>query len=186
MKKMILMAVAAIMVTMSAQAGKAVTGMRIEIGSTERERAEYSVFTYQDDEDTFGYYLSVGRVTHILGIFRDDIETDVFDNVKETCIYLGSTYDEAYAVLSDMLDLYKKDVNTTVEYKSREAAKGDRLGGTTSSTCIVKRKPLAGKQLKFFFAGGKRETHTWVPKQVIKELRWDLKTDKKLHPKHHR
>ena len=39
---MILMAVAAIMVTMSAQAGKAVTGMRMEIGDSERDHAEYS------------------------------------------------------------------------------------------------------------------------------------------------
>lgn len=186
MKKMFLMAVAAIMVTMSAQAGKAVTNMRVEIGSTERDRAEYSVFTYQDDEETFGYYLSVGRVTHILGILRDDIETDDFDKVKETCIYLGSTYDEAYEVLGDMLNLYDKDVDTSVEYKSREAARGNRLGDTTSSTCIVKKKPLAGKQLMFLFAGGKRETHAWVPKQVIKELRWSLKTDKKIHPQHHR
>ena len=40
MKKLFLMAVAAIMVTMSAQAGKAVTGMRMEIGDSERDHAE--------------------------------------------------------------------------------------------------------------------------------------------------
>ena len=96
------------------------------------------------------------------------------------------TYDEAYATLSSMLDLYDKDVETTVEYKSREAGRGDRLGDATTSTCIVKKKTLGGKQLMFLYAGGKHETHTWLPKQVVKELRQDLKIDKKLHPKHHR
>ena len=177
MKKMFLMAVAAIMVTMSAQAGKAVTGMRMEIGDSERDHAEYSLFTYMDDDETFGYYLSLGRVTHILGLIRDDITDASFDDIRETCICLGGTYDEAYATLSSMLDLYDKDVETTVEYKS---------GDTTTSTCIVKKKTLGGKQLMFLYAGGKHETHTWLPKQVVKDLRQDLKIDKKLHPKHHR
>lgn len=185
MKKMFLMAVAAIMVTMSAQAGKAVTGMRMEIGDSERDHAEYSLFTYMDDEESFGYYLSLGRVTHILGLIRDDITDASFDDIRETCICLGGTYDEAYATLSSMLDLYDKDVETTVEYKSREAGRGDRLGDATTSTCIVK-KTLGGKQLMFLYAGGKHETHTWLPKQVVKDLRQDLKIDKKLHPKHHR
>jgi hypothetical protein len=186
MKKMFLMAVAAIMVTMSAQAGKAVTGMRMEIGDSERDHAEYSLFTYMDDEESFGYYLSLGRVTHILGLIRDDITDASFDDIRETCICLGGTYDEAYATLSSMLDLYDKDVDTTVEYKSREAGRGDRLGDATTSTCIVKKKTLGGKQLMFLYAGGKHETHTWLPKQVVKDLRQDLKIDKKLHPKHHR
>ena len=186
MKKMFLMAVAAIMVTMSAQAGKAVTGMRMEIGDSERDHAEYSLFTYMDDDETFGYYLSLGRVTHILGLIRDDITDASFDDIKETCICLGGTYDEAYATLSSMLDLYDKDVETTVEYKSREAGRGDRLGDATTSTCIVKKKTLGGKQLMFLYSGGKHETHTWLPKQVVKDLRQDLKIDKKLHPKHHR
>ena len=186
MKKMFLMAVAAIMVTMSAQAGKAVTGMRMEIGDSERDHAEYSLFTYMDDEESFGYYLSLGRVTHILGLIRDDITDASFDDIRETCICLGGTYDEAYAALSSMLDLYDKDVETTVEYKSREAGRGDRLGDATTSTCIVKKKTLGGKQLMFLYAGGKHETHTWLPKQVVKDLRQDLKIDKKLHPKHHR
>ena len=186
MKKMFLMAVAAIMVTMSAQAGKAVTGMRMEIGDSERDHAEYSLFTYMDDEESFGYYLSLGRVTHILGLIRDDITDASFDDIRETCICLGGTYDEAYATLSSMLDLYDKDVETTVEYKSREAGRGDRLGDTTTSTCIVKKKTLGGKQLMFLYAGGKQETHTWLPKKVVKDLRQDLKMDEKLHLKHHR
>ena len=186
MKKMFLMAVAAIMVTMSAQAGKAVTGMRMEIGDSERDHAEYSLFTYMDDEESFGYYLSLGRVTHILGLIRDDITDASFDDIRETCICLGGTYDEAYANVDRMNDLDEEDVETTVEYKSREAGRGDRLGDATTSTCIVKKKTLGGKQLMFLYAGGKHETHTWLPKQVVKDLRQDLKIDKKLHPKHHR
>ena len=110
MKKMILMAVAAIMVTMSVQAQKIVPGMRMEIGDDERDRAEFSLFTYMDNDSTFGYYLSLGRVTHILKMIRDDIPDISFDDIKETCLCLGSTYDEAYAKLGELLDLYDQYV----------------------------------------------------------------------------
>ena len=186
MKKMVLMAVAAIMVTMSVQAQKIVPGMRMEIGDDERDRAEFSLFTYMDDDSTFGYYLSLGRVTHILKMIRDDIPDISFDDIKETCLCLGSTYDEAYAKLGELLDLYDKDVETTVEFQSRAVASGDRLGESTTSTCIVKKRPLTGKQLMFLFSAGKHQAHTYLPKQVVKEFRMDLKIDKKLHPKHHR
>ena len=116
MKKMILMAVAAIMVTMSAQAQKIVPGMRMEIGDDERNRAEFSLFTYMDDDSTFGYYLSLGRATHLVQMFRDDITDLAINDVKETCLCLGSTYDEAYAMLGELLDLYDKDVETTLEF----------------------------------------------------------------------
>ena len=186
MKKLFLMAVAAIMVTMSAQAGKAVTGTRMEIGDSARDHAAYSLFTYMDDDYSFAYLLSHGPFRHFLSLGRGALTVASFDDIRETCICLGGTYDEAYATLSSMLDLYDKDVETTVEYKSREAGRGDRLGDATTSTCIVKKKTLGGKQLMFLYAGRNHETHPWLPKQVVKDLRQDLKIDKKLHPKHHR
>lgn len=186
MKRMILMAVAAILVTMSAQAYKMVPGVRMEIGDEDRERAEFTLFTYMDDDETFGYYLSLGRVTHYLGIIRDDITETTIDGFKETCICLGSTYDEAYSALSDMLALYDQDEGTTAEFQGRASAGGDRLGKHTTSTCVVTKKLLAGKQLEFFFSSGNRKAHIYLPKQVVKDLRQDLKFDKKLHPKQHK
>ena len=186
MKKMILMAIAAIMVTMSAQAQKMVPGMRMEIGESERDHAEFSLFTYMDEDETFGYYMSLSRVTHVLGIIRDDITDAAFDNIKETCLCLGSTYDEAYAKLGELLDLYDQDEMTTVELECRASTGSDRLGEPTTATCIVKKKALGGKQLMMCFKSGNKEAHTYLPKQVVKEIRLDLKIDKKLHPKHHR
>ena len=181
---MILMAVAAIMVTMSAQAGKAVTGMRMEIGDSERDHAEYSLFTYMDDDESFGYYLSLGRVTHILGLIRDDITDASFDDIKETCICLGATYDEANATLDTILDLFDKDVDTRTELKSRAVTGSDRLGQFTTTTCIVQKKALGGKRLQFVFTQGRHQAEAFVTKAIIKELRTSLKIDKKLHPKH--
>jgi hypothetical protein len=51
---------------------------------------------------------------------------------------------------------------------------------------VVDKKPLGGKRLKFFFTSGKHETHAYLNKAVVKELRSGMKVDKKLHPKQHR
>ena len=186
MKRTILMVVAAILVTMSAGAQKIVPGMRMEIGDEDRDHAEFSLFTYMDDDETFGYYLSLGRVTHYLGLIRDDITDASIDGIKETCICLGGTYDEAYSALSNLLALYDQDEGTTTEFQSRASAGGERLGDATTTTCQVKKKGLGGKQLEFFFNSGDKKAHTYLPKQVVKDFRQDLKFDKKLHPKQHK
>ena len=43
--------------------------MRVEVTETEFDDDEYTIFTYKDSEadDSFGYYLSLGRVTKFLG-----------------------------------------------------------------------------------------------------------------------
>lgn len=186
MKRFLWVVVVAMMTTLSAQAQKIVPGMRMEIAESERDKSEYSLFTYKDDDETFGYYLGLGRVTHLLSIFRDDITDASFDDIKETCIWLGATYDEAMNTLSKILDLYDKDLETTEEFKGRAATGGERLGEPNSSICIVKKKPLGGKHLMFLFTSGKRRAETFLPKSVVKELRTSLKIDKKLHPKQHR
>ena len=101
-------------------------------------------------------------------------------------VCLGGTYDEAYSALSNLLALYDQDEGTTTEFQSRACAGGERLGDATTTTCQVKKKGLGGKQLEFFFSSGDKKAHTYLPKQVIKDFRQDLKFDKKLHPKQHK
>ena len=186
MYKILLTFVFAMMVTMSVQAQNIPTGMRMEVAEAETDNSEYSIFTYKDDDETFGYYLGLGRVINYVSIFRDDVTDMSFEDIKETCICLGSTYDEAMATLGDILDLFNKDVETVVEFKGRAATGADRLGEPNTSTCIVQKKPLGGKRLLFQFTCGKRQAQTYLTKSVVKELRLGLKMDKKLHPKQHR
>ena len=101
-------------------------------------------------------------------------------------IWLGATFDEANATLDNILDLFDKDLGTSVEFKGRTTNGGGHLGEQNISTCVVDKKPLGGKRLKFFFTSGKHETHAYLNKAVVKELRSGMKVDKKLHPKKHR
>ena len=84
------------------------------------------------------------------------------------------------------MDLFDKDLDTTVEFKGRATTSGERLGEPNVTTCVVQKKPLGGKRLAFIFPFGKRQAHTYISKSVLKELRFGLKMDKKLHPKQHR
>jgi len=186
MKRTILMAIFAMATAMCALAQNIPAGIRMEIADSERDDSEYSIFTYKDDDGTFGYYLGLGRVMDYVSIFRDDITDMSFADIKETCICLGGTYDEALATLGSILELYDKDVDTTVEFQGRAATGAERLGEKDTSLCIVQKKPLGGKRLVFHFNCGKRQAQTYLPKSVVKELRSGLKIDKKLHPKQHR
>ena len=172
----------------SAHAQKMPAGMRIEVAESEGNNSEYSIFTYKDkdDEESFGYYLSLGRVTNLLSIIRDDITDATFEDIRETCVWLGSTYDEAMFTLDNILDIFDDEEGTVAEFKGRAVTKGERLGEPTTSTCTVQKKMLGGKRLLFVFVCGKRQAETYVTKAVVKELRAGMKIDKKLHPKQHR
>ena len=61
MKKVFLMAVIAIMTTVNVQAQNLPKGLRMEVAEAEGDKSEYSIFTYKDDDETFGYYLSLLR-----------------------------------------------------------------------------------------------------------------------------
>lgn len=188
-KKILLMAAVAIMTTMSTMAQiKLPAGMRMEVAESDTDNSEYSIFTYKDtdSDDSFGYYLSLGRVTQLLGLVRDDITDISFDDIREICICLGSTADEALASLDNIIALYDNDVETTTELQGRSATGSERLGDATSVSCIVKKKPLGGKRLQFLIPCGKRNIHVYLNKSVVKELKQELKIDKRLHPKQHR
>lgn len=158
-------------------------GVRMEVAEAETDNGDYSIFTYKDTDDSFNYYLSLGRMTNFLG--ADEILGMSVKNAKEITIWLGSTCDEALDTIESILDLFDKDVDTSVEFKGRSVSGGGVIGDSTTTTCVVKKKPLVGKRLEFLFTSGKHETKAYLTKSVLKELRMNFKTDIKFHPKKH-
>lgn len=160
--------------------------MRVEVTETEFDDDEYTIFTYKDSEadDSFGYYLSLGRVTKFLG--ADEIFSMEVFNIYEVAIWLGATSDEALATIDSMIDLYDKDVDTSVEFSGRAATNSFKLGETVTATCVVGKKLLGGKRLEFLFPVDKYQAVCYVPKSVLKDLRTNFKIDIKLHPSQHR
>ena len=132
MKKILMLAAFAMMTATGALAQRSQpAGMRVEVAEAETDHGEYSIFTYQEDDgeyqssdevETFGYYLSLGRVADFLG--ADEILGMQVQNIHEVTIRLGSTTDEALATIGNILDLYDKDVDTTVEFAGRAATNG--------------------------------------------------------------
>ena len=151
MKKIFAMAAVALMTAMSVNAQKQPAGMRVEVAEAETDHGEYSIFTYKDsnEDDSFGYYLSLGRVADFLG--ADEILGMEVQNIHEVTIRLGATTDEALATIGSILDLYDKDVDTTMEFQGRAATNGFQLGEPVTTTCTVVKKMLGGKRLQFLF-----------------------------------
>jgi len=184
-KKLIILLLCAITMG-TAYAQNQPVDMRVEVTDVEFDDDEFSIFTYKDSEadDSFGYYLSLGRVTKFLG--ADEILNMEVFNIYEVAIWLGATTDEALATLGSMIDLYDKDVNTAVEFNGRASTSGFKLGETVTTTCVVGKKLLGGKRLEFLFPVGKYQAVCYVPKSVLRDLRNNFKIDIKLHPSQHR
>ena len=69
MKKLIFILLLNTIILGTAQAQNLPAGMRVEVAEDETDHGEYSIFEYKDSDDaeSFGYYLSLGRVTDFLG-----------------------------------------------------------------------------------------------------------------------
>ena len=186
MKKTLFCLIALLCTAGGIQAQKGIpSGMRMEITTSERDNAQYSLFTYRDDDSTFGYYLGLGRTSGEFAIGSGKTSFTIAD-VRETCLWLGATADDAFAMLDTILSLYGTEAGTTMEFASRATGGAERLADRTVTTCVVEKKLLGGKRLLFTFASGKRQRAVHLDKSVVKELRFGLKTDLKLHPKQHR
>ncbi|MBR6466240.1 MAG: hypothetical protein IKS82_07380 [Bacteroidales bacterium] len=186
MKKLLLMLLLNSIILGSAQAQNLPAGMRVEVAEDETDHGEYSIFEYKDSDDaeSFAYYLSLGRVTDFLG--ADEILGMEVKNIHEVTIRLGSTTEEALATIGTILDLFDKDVHTTVEFQGRAATSGFKLGEPVTATCTVVKKTLGGKRLQFLFPEGGRQARAYLSKSTLKNLRANFKLDIKLHPKQHR
>ena len=188
MKKYLLLAAVAMMTALSVQAQKKQpAGMRVEVAVTESDNGVYTIFTYQDKvDDSFGYYLSMGRTNSVLG--ADEILGMVAKNLHEVSIWLGSDSDEALAKIDDILALFDQDLDSTAEFQGRATTNGFQLGDPLTTTCTVIKRPLGGKRLRFDFKKGKKgkDNHVFLQKSAVKVLQSNFKTDIKLHPKQHR
>ncbi|MBR5092280.1 MAG: hypothetical protein IKX32_02260 [Bacteroidales bacterium] len=182
-----ILALAAMMVAASGiQAQKTFpAGIRMEVAESGRDNAQYTIFTYMDSDSTFGYYLSLGGTSEIFSMSGGNTNFSIADT-RETCLWLGSTADEAFAMLDTLLSLYDKEVGTMVEFESRTTGGAEGLTDRTVTPCVVEKKLLGGKRLLFTFTSGRRQCGVYLTKSVIKELRFGLKTSRKLNPKLHR
>lgn len=186
MRKFFITLTALLMATLSVQAQKEIpANIRMTATELEDNNAAYSIFTYKDEDGTFGYYLSLGGSGEFFSVSKNDATTFSISDARETCLWLGATTDEAFAMLDSLQAMYELDEGTVKEFKSRTTNGAERLTDQSITTCIVKKKMIGGKKLLFTFTSGKSECGVYLTKGLIKQLRFGLKTDIKLHPKMH-
>ena len=158
-------------------------GLRMEVAEAEiDEHYQSSIFTYKDEDGTFGYYLSVSHVYELLKMVRDDITDMSVAHVDETILCIGSTPEEAFAFTDSLLALLDKAPGTTVQFPCRLATGADRLGASSTATCIVVKRFLQKKRLCFHFTSGNRTAEADLNKSSVKSLRLSFKVNHKLHP----
>lgn len=158
-------------------------GIRMEVSEAEiNENYKSAIFTYKDEDGTFGYYLGVSHVYELLKMVRDDITDMSVAHVDEAILWMGATPEEAFAFTDTLLALLAKDPGTTVEFPCRLATGADRLGASGTATCIVVKRFLQSKRLCFHFTSGKRTAEADLNKSSIKSLRLGFKINQKLHP----
>ena len=175
MKKLIITLMLALFAIVSfAQEGP--VGMRMEVVEFEQDDNEYSIFTYKDEDGTFGYYLSLGHVYRLLEIYRDDISDFYLDHIDETCIWLGATSDEAMKAIDFLLEFLDNEPGATAKFRCRKTTGAGRLGDPDTANCMVIKRFLQGKRLNFQFSTGKRIAETDLTKSAIKSLRRGFKT----------
>ena len=187
MKKLMIWALVAIFTltldAFSASAKDKGLGMRLEIIETEDNDNLFTVFTYQEKDGPVGYYLGVGKEFDPSEVFGFEIlgGTLSVSHIDEVCLYLGSTADEALATLDEMFALFDKDVNFEAKFPARLSTGSEQLGDPTTVPCVVKKKLLTGKYLRFFFVSGKHNAEADLDKSTLKFLRKGLEMDKKRH-----
>ena len=163
----------------SASAKDKSLGMRMEIVSTEDNDNEFSVFSYQKKDGNDGYYMGIVREFDVSEVFGLEIFGGTVSHLDEVCLYLGSTAEEALASLDAMLELYDQDVDYAIEFPARLSTGSEQLGDPTTVTCVVKKKVLKGKFLRFFFVSGKHNADADLGKFSLKFLRKGLERDMK-------
>jgi hypothetical protein len=156
-------------------------GMRIGIAEAGNDDNEISLFSYKDQDGTMGYYLGLGKEfnwneKHGIELLGGTLS---ISDIDEVCLYLGSTADEAMASLDGLFSAFDKDVDTAFELPARLSTGSERLGDPTTVMCVVKKKFLKGKFLRFFFVSGKHNAEVDLDKSTVKFLRKGLERDMK-------
>ena len=178
MKRFILcLAALLMMVPAFAQPKNHPNKIRMEIYeiSYEDEGKEFTLFSYQDDELNFGYYWGLGRCDRIPGSII------TFDQVTETCLYLGKTLAEAKERLEFLLAMYNNKVTEGVEMPSRRAI-GENLEENALSKVFYEKNVWGNKHLVAEFPYNDHINQTYIPRKAIKSTISGLKFYMKSHP----
>ncbi|MBR4146633.1 MAG: hypothetical protein IKU00_01935 [Bacteroidales bacterium] len=181
MKKIVLTITLALIAAFTFAQNNNPVGMRMEVTEITQDNNEYSIFTYKDDDGTFGYYLSLGRVYRILEIIVNDRNSSTLDHISETCLYLGTTADEAYDALEHLLDLLDQEPGTAVDIPCRLTNGSPTLTDSSTATCIVVKRFFQRKRLCFLFTSGRHTAQVDLTRSALKSLRWNLKMAQKLN-----
>ncbi|MBR5736708.1 MAG: hypothetical protein IKX60_07965 [Bacteroidales bacterium] len=157
-------------------------GIRMEITEVEQDDNQFTIFTYKDEDGTFAYYLSLGRELKLIEVAdgEDGIFNASLSHVDETCVWLGTTYDEAMGTLEHLLTLFDKEPGYSTEFSGR-LSMVEKLGKPTVARCVVIKR-LLGKHLFFLFDNGRYTANAELTKGTVKSLITAMKFDKKLHP----
>ena len=186
MKKLLIWSfVAVFMLTLdafSASAKDKALGMKLEIVETDDNDSQFSIFTYQEEKGgPVSYYMGSGREFEASEVFGFEIFGGSLSHIDESAMYLGATADEALASLDALMELFDKDVDFETEFSGRLSTGTGQLGDPTTIACVVKKKFLSGKFLRFYFVSGKHNAEADLGKSSLKFLRKGLEMDMKRH-----
>lgn len=178
MKRFILcIAAVLLMVPAFAQPKDQPAKMRMEICqvSFEDENKEFTLFSYRDDELNYGYYWGLGRCDHIPGSII------TFDQITETCLYMGQTLAEAKDRLEFLLAMFNNKVTEGVEMPARRGI-GERLEENALSIIRYEKGLWGDKRLVAEFPYNDHINETYISKRAIKSTLSSLKFYMKIHP----
>ena len=161
------------------------TGMRmevIEVSQGNDDEDQYTIFQYKEENGNTGYYLSMEHSIELLGLIRGDLAKSSFSHYDEVCLPMGTTREEVQDKIESMFQMLDKAVGTKFEFPCRINNGAEKLGEESTATCVLTKRFLKGKRLEFSFTSGERTAQTYLNKSVLKQLRFGLKLDKKIHP----
>ena len=156
-------------------------GIRMELTEVDDNDNEFSIFTYKDDDGTYGYYLSVSHAINILEIFTDDSNAS-FSHFDETLLCLGANADEARTTLAKLLLLLDEPAGTITQLPSRLSTGADRLGAPGTVNVAVVKPLILGKRLRFQFFTGNHSAEATLTRPTLKTLISSFNFALKLHP----
>lgn len=173
--KRLLTSLALVFATVAAFAQTIPANMRFEFAQLTENDKKVDLFALKDTDGAFGYFLGLGTPDAIPGTVL------VFDDISETCIFLGETLSEAKASLEGILALFSEPSGTTKDYASRMAV-GSMILEKGVATAVVKSRFLAGKRLSFFYTNSRYTTETYLRKSVAKSLVELINEYMAIHP----
>ena len=178
-----LVSLAAVFIALSAYAQDIPAGMRMECASVEEDDNVFTIFSYKDNDGTFGYYLGIGREVDLLEIFRDDDLSGVsLGHMDEVCLPMGETIAEAVVFLNSLKELREKDPGTTVVFPCRLTAGAEQLSVPGTATAVVVDRWFQAQRICFHFQSGRHSAEVDLTRSTIKSLQALFGLYRNMHP----